>query len=616
MITQQTVAFFFIIITIVTGSLGQPTWLVVRTDGQVEMRTDEAPQTLAHPPAPQSIPVFTELPDGSFTQGVTYQGASRSGYHAFQYPGAVTQKPDGTWHVESFIWSVCHGPRGRLLERKVAGSDYAMVITDQQVQHAAAEPRGGGIVWTYNHSGAPNNLKNSEDRVRRSIARAIGVYEELFKDDAISASFEFEWSSQGPGVLAFAETVQSAQAYSFIRTSIENTYAANSADTDTFENALYANLPSGSSIAYARPGNANDSTNAIQIVWPLRTKFTGIGFGSSLRIIMNGDLETFDPDPSTDISPIHDDLTGTLVHELGHHFGFLSNVEVLNFILEDSITVWDIFRLGANLGAVSPNQFFSSRRELRQTMEANGVTAINQAAWALPLSRGTTFGGDGFQSSHWKDDTINSGIYIGLMEAQSNGGSDIREGSYLQPSDIRAFDVMGYAINFSGLSPIPEPQLQSPTNDELVDPQLPLDFEWIPGAGSTTSDLLVYDLGSLIENQAERGGSPVLVYRADDVSGGSLVIPTTELQLLPGHRYQWHVAVYNPMGVRLADSETFFVACVADWNGDGIVNFFDMSAFLNAYNAQDPATDLASPFGEINFFDLSAFIALYNAGCP
>lgn len=202
------------------------------------------------------------------------------------------------------------------------------------------------------------------------------------------------------------------------------------------------------------------------------------------------------------------------------------------------------------------------------------------------------------------------------MEAQSNGGSDIREGSYLQPSDIRAFDVMGYAINFSGLSPIPEPQLQSPTNDELVDPQLPLDFEWIPGAGSTTSDLLVYDLGSLIENQAERGGSPVLVYRADDVSGGSLVIPTTELQLLPGHRYQWHVAVYNPMGVRLADSETFFVACVADWNGDGIVNFFDMSAFLNAYNAQDPATDLASPFGEINFFDLSAFIALYNAGCP
>ena len=48
----------------------------------------------------------------------------------------------------------------------------------------------------------------------------------------------------------------------------------------------------------------------------------------------------------------------------------------------------------------------------------------------------------------------------------------------------------------------------------------------------------------------------------------------------------------------------------------GVLNFFDLSAFLNLYNAQDPAADLAEPFGTFNFFDIAAFIAAYNAGCP
>lgn len=56
--------------------------------------------------------------------------------------------------------------------------------------------------------------------------------------------------------------------------------------------------------------------------------------------------------------------------------------------------------------------------------------------------------------------------------------------------------------------------------------------------------------------------------------------------------------------------------CVADVNGDGVVNFFDVSGFIALYNAQDPRADLAAPFGVWNFFDVSAFIGAYNAGCP
>jgi hypothetical protein len=56
--------------------------------------------------------------------------------------------------------------------------------------------------------------------------------------------------------------------------------------------------------------------------------------------------------------------------------------------------------------------------------------------------------------------------------------------------------------------------------------------------------------------------------------------------------------------------------CPADLDGNGELNFFDLSAFLALYNAQDPAADLVAPFGVFNFFDLSAYLDLYNAGCP
>jgi hypothetical protein len=48
----------------------------------------------------------------------------------------------------------------------------------------------------------------------------------------------------------------------------------------------------------------------------------------------------------------------------------------------------------------------------------------------------------------------------------------------------------------------------------------------------------------------------------------------------------------------------------------GVLNFFDVAAYLALYNAGDPDADLAEPFGTLNFFDLAAYLALYNAGCP
>ncbi|MCA9276920.1 MAG: S8 family serine peptidase [Phycisphaerales bacterium] len=55
--------------------------------------------------------------------------------------------------------------------------------------------------------------------------------------------------------------------------------------------------------------------------------------------------------------------------------------------------------------------------------------------------------------------------------------------------------------------------------------------------------------------------------------------------------------------------------CPADLNGDGNLDFFDVSAFLVAYNAMDPAADFNGD-GSFNFFDVSAFLSDFSAGCP
>ncbi|MGV6814506.1 MAG: M12 family metallo-peptidase [Phycisphaerales bacterium] len=54
---------------------------------------------------------------------------------------------------------------------------------------------------------------------------------------------------------------------------------------------------------------------------------------------------------------------------------------------------------------------------------------------------------------------------------------------------------------------------------------------------------------------------------------------------------------------------------VADLNGDGILDFFDISAFLQAFNAQDGVADFTND-GIWDFFDVSAFLQAFNAGCP
>jgi hypothetical protein len=53
----------------------------------------------------------------------------------------------------------------------------------------------------------------------------------------------------------------------------------------------------------------------------------------------------------------------------------------------------------------------------------------------------------------------------------------------------------------------------------------------------------------------------------------------------------------------------------ADLNLDGQLDFFDISAFLTAFNNQDSVADFDNN-GLFTFFDVSLFLGTYNQGCP
>lgn len=56
--------------------------------------------------------------------------------------------------------------------------------------------------------------------------------------------------------------------------------------------------------------------------------------------------------------------------------------------------------------------------------------------------------------------------------------------------------------------------------------------------------------------------------------------------------------------------------CAVDFAAPtGVLDFFDVQAFLGYFAASNPAADLAAD-GQFDFFDVQAFLNLYSAGCP
>lgn len=79
------------------------------------------------------------------------------------------------------------------------------------------------------------------------------------------------------------------------------------------------------------------------------------------------------------------------------------------------------------------------------------------------------------------------------------------------------------------------------------------------------------------------------------------------------------VIIQRNTGIGAELSNNVFMAaepCPADVNNDGVIDYFDVSAYIGLFSAEDPRADYAGHDGVFDFFDVSDFLDAYNAGCP
>ena len=574
------------------------------------------------PSAPQiglaadgEVPVLTKMRSGELREGLWYSGASPTGVHSIRMPSALLWDAQGGWELTYSRMLLRHGPRDevwtiQLPFASTIPNETEGTFFDPSARGQAVQELPSAIIPNYNSAGAPAGTDNVA--VSRAARKMADVAQNLLKDENLILQVNFVWTSTlitDPTVIAAAAVIQYEREYTDYKDDLEAAYAASTTDDDSFDLILIDNIPLGTTIDYARDSNAMDSTDTVLMSVAEVYNQSGVLPPMDQMPIMylNANASApFDPDPvdgGIDAGSI--DLTGTLVHEFLHHLGFNSAAD--SFPSDptlDAISPLDIFRFNDSAGTISTFENRTLTRELRSTENTNSAFQINSSVWLKAMSTGAAN-----QASHWKADEI-TGEYIGIMDpTTAPGQNNLVNNAYMQIADIRAFDAIGYDIDNNDFILNFNPMIIFPIANAEVAPDTPLTLDWSLGNGATSTDVLVYDHGTTITSSQSRGPTPVLVYRANDVSGSEMTLTSNELQLLAGHQYSWKVGVWNTLGVGITPEETFVVDCPPDVNDDGNLDFFDTSMVTSGmfdYNG-DTVFD---------FFDISAFLDDFSAGCP
>ncbi len=116
------------------------------------------------------------------------------------------------------------------------------------------------------------------------------------------------------------------------------------------------------------------------------------------------------------------------------------------------------------------------------------------------------------------------------------------------------------------------------------------------------------DLDGTLTVNLDAGYTPVFGDAWDIIDGGTIT----------GEFATKHVP-NAPIGqvyrvIHESDRVFVILTCDADYTGDGVLNFFDVSKFLELFGAQNPEADVNGD-GSFNFFDISAFLQIFSAPC-
>lgn len=294
--------------------------------------------------------------------------------------------------------------------------------------------------------------------------------------------------------------------------------------TDEQQLAIYSSLPQGSiptdlgSTTAMMGPSAN--ARALGLLDPVadpdvREK----SLGNPPEVAFNSNYN-FDFDPSNGIDPAKIDFEAVAVHEIGHVLGFISKTGARELDKNAPIapSVWDLFRLRPS----TPQDQFSIASRV---LSSGGEQMFTVSEVELPLSTGRPdgSGGDNFQASHWKNDSLINRWYIGVMEVGLPTGAR----QVMTANDLLAIRMMGYRLR----------------SDVEITPEIGAISAKIQGNALTITGLAVNIGTGVIQAQVsvlDDSGNTVAAYPRASFSPGQFSIAGFTLEF-PGIN-QWRAA--------------------------------------------------------------------------
>jgi WD40 repeat protein len=136
----------------------------------------------------------------------------------------------------------------------------------------------------------------------------------------------------------------------------------------------------------------------------------------------------------------------------------------------------------------------------------------------------------------------------------------------------------------------------------------------------------VLAVGAFRDSDTAAGSGSAYLY---DLASGDQIAKLLASDGTPFQDFGRSIAINNgavAVGARLDDDSAMDAGagylftvpdgpCLADFTGDGTLDFFDVAAFLAAFSAGEAAGDFNGD-GDFDFFDIAAFLDAFAAGCP